>query len=102
MTLVAFPLAYRTGIIDDAAFGYIAGRRSNQGVACLEQALNHEAAAMLQHGFEPELVTIEVEAFFCGICQAAAGAGHPIPVDVRVPVRCLSIEVYQLAEDRTG
>ena len=79
MTLVAFPLANRTGIIDNAAFGYIAGRRSNQGVACLERALNREAEIMLEQGFEPAVVTSELENFYTAICYAAAYAGHPIP-----------------------
>ena len=102
MNVVAFPLAYRTGLITDVAFGFIAGRRSNAGVACLEHALNREAEALLAQGFEPDFVTGEMANFYQAICYAAAYAGHRIPTDIRITVRCLNIDVFQTAEDKTG
>lgn len=102
MNVVAFPLAYRTGLITDAAHGYIAGRRSNAGVACLEHALNREAEALLAQGFEPEFVTGEMASFYQAICYAVAYAGLRVPMGIRINVRCLSIDVFQTAEDKTG
>lgn len=102
MNVVAFPLAYRTGLITDVAYGFIAGRRSNAGVACLEHALNREAEALLALGFEPEYVTGEMANFYRAICYAAVYAGHPIPMDIRITVRCLNIDVFQPGEGRTG